>query len=57
MDWLEEKRDAVSDYIRNLSFRKAMVAYILVLAAVVFGLSYLTNNRLLAVGDYGMDAL
>ncbi len=42
MDWLEEKRDAVSDYIRNLSFRKAMVAYILVLAAVVSGLSYLT---------------
>ena len=42
MDWLEEKRDKASDYIRNLSFRKAMIAYILVLAAVVLGLSYLT---------------
>lgn len=42
MDWLEEKLEKLSEYIRNLSFRKAMVAYILILAAVVFGLSYLT---------------
>ena len=42
MDWLEEKREEMSDYIRNLSFRKAMIAYILVLAAIVLGLSYLT---------------
>lgn len=42
MDWLEEKLEKLQRYIRNLSFRKAMIAYILVLAAVVFGLSYLT---------------
>ncbi len=42
MDWLEEKLEELQKYIRNLSFRKAMVAYILVLAAVVFGLSYFT---------------
>lgn len=42
MDWLEEKVEKTERYIRNLSFRKAMIAYILVLAAAVFGLSYLT---------------
>lgn len=42
MDWLEEKIEKTAGYIRNLSFRRAMIAYILVLAAVVFGLSYLT---------------
>ena len=39
MDWLEEKREEMSDNIRNLSFSKAMIAYILVLAAIVLGLS------------------
>lgn len=42
MDWLEEKADRFLACIRNLSFRKAMIAYILILAAVVWGLSYLT---------------
>lgn len=42
MDWLEEKLEKTARRIRNLSFRKAMIAYILVLAAVVFVLSYLT---------------
>lgn len=42
MDWVEERVEKTARYIRNLSFRKAMVAYILVLAAVVFLLSYLT---------------
>lgn len=42
MDWLEEKIEKLRRHIRNLSFRKAMVAYILVLAAAVFGMSYLT---------------
>lgn len=42
MDWLEEKADRFWQRIRNLSFRKAMIAYILVLAAIVWGLSYLT---------------
>ena len=42
MDWLEEKIEGLSKYIRNLSFRKAMIAYILTLAAVVFLISYLT---------------
>lgn len=42
MDWLEEKVERTVRYIRNLSFRRAMIAYILILAAVVFGLSYLT---------------
>lgn len=42
MDWLEEKIDKFWTYIRNLSFRKALTAYILVLAVVVWGLSYIT---------------
>lgn len=42
MDWLEEKADRFLSYIRNLSFRKAMIAYILVLAFIVWGLSYIT---------------
>lgn len=44
MDWVEEKAENLFTHIRNLSFRKAMLAYILVLAAVVWGLSYLTMN-------------
>ncbi len=42
MDWLEEKIEKTANYIRNLSFRKAMIAYILVLGIIVFLLSYLT---------------
>ncbi|MCI8490215.1 MAG: HAMP domain-containing histidine kinase [Lachnospiraceae bacterium] len=42
MDWLEEKLEKLQSYIRNLSFRKAMIAYILALAVVVAGISYLT---------------
>jgi len=42
MDWLEEKADRLKTYIRNLPFRRAMIAYILVLAVIVWGLSYLT---------------
>lgn len=44
MDWLEEKAEKLFAYIRNLSFRKAMLAYILVLAAVVWGMSFLTMS-------------
>ncbi len=42
MDWVDEKAEKLFTYIRNLSFRKALLAYILVLAAVVWGMSYLT---------------
>lgn len=42
MDWLEEKMEEMQRRIRNLSFRKALIAYILVLALVVAGISYLT---------------
>lgn len=42
MDWLEEKIEKTARHIRNLSFRKAMIAYILVLALIVFIFSYLT---------------
>lgn len=42
MDWLEEKLEKLLTYIRNLSFRKAMIAYILVLAVIVWGLSWFT---------------
>lgn len=44
MDWLEERAEKLFAYIRNLSFRKAMLAYILVLAAVVWGMSFLTMS-------------
>lgn len=33
MDWLEEKTSVVSHKIRNMSFRSAIAAYILVFAA------------------------
>lgn len=42
MDWIDEKVKKVLKYIQNLSFRRALVAYILVLAVVVWGLSYIT---------------
>lgn len=42
MDWVEEKAERLFTYIRNLSFRKALLAYILVLTPGVCGLSYLT---------------
>lgn len=42
MDWLEEKAEKLFTYIRNLSFRKAMLSYIFLLAAAVWGMSYLT---------------
>lgn len=42
MDWLEEKAEKLFTYIRSLSFRKAMLSYILVVAAVVWGMSYVT---------------
>lgn len=43
MDWINEKLESLFDYIRNLSFRKAMIAYILALACVVWALSYVTK--------------
>lgn len=42
MDWLEEKTEKLMNYIRNLTFRKAMISYIIVLSVFVWGLSYLT---------------
>lgn len=42
MDWVEEKAERLFTSIRNLSFRKALLAYILVLTPAVCGLSYLT---------------
>ena len=42
MDWLEERIEGLQRRIRNYSFRKAMIAYILVLAVIVAALSYLT---------------
>lgn len=42
MDWLEEKTSVVSHKIRNMSFRSAIAAYILVFAAAGAVLSYLT---------------
>lgn len=44
MDWIDEKIEKILQYIRNLSFRRAMIAYILVLAVVVWGLSYITMS-------------
>lgn len=42
MDWLEEKLEGMQRRIRNYSFRKAMIAYILTLAVPVAAFSYLT---------------
>lgn len=44
MDWLDEKLDKLFFYIRNLSFRKAMLAYVLVLAGITAVLTYVTQN-------------
>lgn len=43
MDWIDEKISRLLKYIRNLSFRQAMIAYILVLAGIVWILSYVTK--------------
>lgn len=43
MDWLDEKLDKLLIYIRNLSFRKAMLAYVLVLAGITAVLTYVTQ--------------
>lgn len=42
MDWVNERFVNLWRYIHNLSFRKAMTAYVLLLAVVVWGLSYIT---------------
>lgn len=43
MDWLDEKLDKLFHYIKNLSFRKAMLAYIFVLAGITAVLTYVTE--------------
>lgn len=43
MDWIDKKAELLFDYIKNLSFRKAMIAYVLVLAVIVWVLSYITQ--------------
>lgn len=43
MDWLDEKLDRLFFYIRNLSFRKAMLAYVFVLAGITAVLTYVTE--------------
>lgn len=42
MDWIEEKAERLRKWIQNLSFRKAMIAYIVIAAVIVFLLSYIT---------------
>lgn len=42
MDWIEEKVSGISHKIRNMSFRTAIAAYILVFAVAGLVLSYLT---------------
>lgn len=42
MDWIEEKIEKYRSWLSNLSFRKAMVGYILTLAVLVFILSNIT---------------
>lgn len=44
MDWVNEKVEQLLAWVRNLSFRKAMIAYILLLSVVVFGMSYITMS-------------
>lgn len=43
MDWIDEIVHQLLRHIRNLSFRRAMFAYLLVLAGIVWGLSYITK--------------
>ena len=43
MDWLDEKLDKLLIYIRNLSFRKAMLAYVFVLAGITAVMTYVTQ--------------
>lgn len=44
MDWINEKMERLFAWMRNLSFRKAMIAYILLLSVVVLGMSYITMS-------------
>lgn len=43
MDWIDEKAEKLFIYIKNLSFRKAMVSYVVMLAGLVWPLSYITR--------------
>lgn len=43
MDWIDEKAEKLFIYIKNLSFRKAMISYVVMLAGLVWPLSYITR--------------
>ena len=43
MDWLDEKLDKLLCYIKNLSFRRAMFAYVFILAVITAVLTYVTQ--------------
>lgn len=43
MDWIDEKAEKLFTYIRNLSFRKAMISYVVMLTGLVWLLSYITR--------------
>lgn len=42
MDWIEEKNEQLSAYLRNLSFRKALIGYIVILGIITVVLSAIT---------------
>lgn len=43
MDWLDEKLDKLLSGMKNLSFRQAMLAYVLILAVITAVLTYVTQ--------------
>lgn len=44
MDWIEEKSDCFKIWLRNLSFCRAMLMYLVIVAAVTFVLSKITMS-------------
>ncbi len=57
MDWLDEKLDKLLNGIKNLSFRQAMLAYVLILAVITAVLTYVTQafcryQKILFAGEW-----
>lgn len=42
MDWINEKFEKLFSWVRNLTFRRAMIAYILLTSVIVWALSFVT---------------
>lgn len=57
MDWINEKFEKLFSWVRNLTFRRAMIAYILLTSVIVWALSFVTMRLVLAVGEQPVETI